>query len=603
VREPVKKTFEVLGQIWRIATPYFKSEEKWFAWALLVSLIVMELIQVYTSVLLTTWNLKFFNALQLKDLNAWIHQLEFFTGLFAAIVALAIAQLYLNQWLNIRWRRWMTERYLGRWLDNSNHYRMQLGGATDNPDQRISMDVGEFITTSMTVLFGNGPLLPGVIKAVATLITFAVILWGMSRNMPLPIYGHNYAFPGYLFVAAVISAFLGTVVVHLFGRALIPLNFNQQRYEADFRFRLVRVRENSEQIALLRGEPVERKTSMGAFDNIVTNWRRIMIASLRLSLASSSYGQLSFLLPSLLVAPSFFAGTSLLGTLMQTSTAFGQVSQGFNFFVTNYRVLAEWKAVIDRLVGFEAAASAAEHQTASDDRIKVAQHGGNDVVIDELNLRLPNGSPLLSAGRIAFAPGERILVNGPSGAGKSTMFRAVGGIWPYGSGQINIPAKAKVMIIPQKPYLPIGPLADTVAFPAAASEWKREEIEKVLREVGLGAFISRLDEPGHWSHVLSLGEQQRVAIARALLHKPDVLLLDEATASLDEASEARLYSLMRETLTNTTIVSIAHRSSLKTMHERRIMFVKEGDFSRIVEDLSSGRPDFGVMDFGVVYES
>ncbi|MFZ1991831.1 MAG: SbmA/BacA-like family transporter, partial [Alphaproteobacteria bacterium] len=340
----MKKTFEVLGQIWRIATPYFKSEEKWFAWGLLASLIVMELVQVYTSVLLTTWNLKFFNALQLKDLNAWIHQLEFFTGLFAAIVALAIVQLYLNQWLNIRWRRWMTERYLGRWLDKSNHYRMQLGGTTDNPDQRISMDIGEFITTSMTVLFGNGPLLPGIINAIATLVSFAVILWGMSRNMPLPIYGHNYAFPGYLFVAAVLSAFLGTVVVHLFGRALIPLNFNQQRYEADFRFRLVRVRENSEQIALLRGEPVERKTLMGSFDNIVANWRRIMIASLRLSLASSSYGQLSFLLPSLLVAPSFFSGTSLLGTLMQTSTAFGQVSRGFNFFVTNYRTLAEWKA-------------------------------------------------------------------------------------------------------------------------------------------------------------------------------------------------------------------------------------------------------------------
>ena len=596
----MKGLVAALGQIWRLASPYFNSEERWFARIIVLVMVLIELVAVYTQVLLTTWNLKFFNALQMKDLNAWMHQLQFFTVLFAAIVALAIAQLYMNQWLQIRWRRWMTERYLERWLNNSNHYRMQLRGTTDNPDQRISMDIAEFITSSLTVLFGAGPAVPGIINAIASLASFIVMLWGMSRITPLPIYGHNYAFPGYLVVAALASAFLGTIVTHLFGRKLIPLNFNQQRYEADFRFRLVRVRENSEQIALLRGEPAEQRTLMGSFENIAANWYRIMVASLRLTLASATYGQLSFLLPSLLIAPSFFAGASMIGTLMQTSSAFGQVSRGFNFFVTNYRLLAEWKAVIDRLLGFDAAAATAEAQMRGEKRISIEGPGtGKHIEIEGLDLRLPNAAPLITGARLTFGPGERVLISGPSGAGKSTMFRAIAGIWPFGTGRISIPAGSKVMIVPQKPYLPIGALAGAIAFPATADSCKREEIEEVLRDAGLAAFIPRLDEEAHWSQVLSLGEQQRLAVARALLHKPDVLFLDEATASLDEPSEARLYARLRESLPQTTIVSIAHRSALRAMHERRLMVVREGDSGRLVEDASTvaatGRPDLGLV--------
>ncbi len=260
--------------------------------------------------------------------------------------------------------------------------------------------------------------------------------------------------------------------------------------------------------------------------------------------------------------------------------------------------------MIDRLVGFEAAAAAAEQEAAVENRFKIVRDDKSETMeVNDLDLRLPNGAPLISGGRIALAPGERVLVSGPSGAGKSTMFRAIGGIWPYGSGRIQIPAKSKVMILPQKPYLPIGTLAEAVTFPRSVDEWKREEVEQVMKDVGLGAWVGRLDEPGHWTMALSGGEQQQIGIARALLLKPDVLMLDEATASLDEASESRLYNLLRGALPQTTIVSIAHRSTLRTMHERRIMFVKEGDNRRIVEDLSAGNPDFGVVDFGVVYES
>lgn len=599
----MRKLFTAVGQVWRLSIPYFNSEEKWFARGTSAALVVLVLSLVYVNVELNLWNLRFFNALQNHDLNAWLDQLGIYLIIVLALVVIGALRTYINMWLHIRWRRWMTERYLSDWLRSSNHYRMQLRSTTDNPDQRISQDIDLFITNAMEISVG-GVFGSGLLGAVTTLCSFVVILWGLSAHTPLPIFGHDYSFPGYLIVAGFMSAIGGTILSHIFGRQLIRLNFDQQRFEADFRFGLVRVRENSEQIALLKGENRSQTSLMDQFRYVIRNYNDIMVRSTKLGLVQATWGQFTFLLPSLLIAPSLLAGLSQLGNLMQTSQAFGQVEASFGFFNTQYRTLAMWKSIIDRLVGFEEAAAAAEREAEVENRFKIVRDETTDTMeVDNLDLRLPNGAPLISGGRIALSPGERVLVSGPSGAGKSTMFRAIGGIWPYGSGRIQIPGKAKVMILPQKPYLPIGTLAEAIAFPRIADEWPREEIERVMKDVGLGAWVARLDEPAHWSMALSGGEQQRIGIARALLHKPDVLMLDEATASLDEASESRLYNILREALPETTIVSIAHRSTLRTMHERRIMFVKEGDNRRIVEDLSAGRPDFGVVDFGVVSES
>ncbi|MCC7463155.1 MAG: ABC transporter ATP-binding protein/permease [Gammaproteobacteria bacterium] len=575
----------VIGQILRLATPYFRSHEKGFACGVLGCILGIELAQVYAQVKLNTWNLRFFNALQEKDVGTWQYELGVFVILGCTLVVLGVLQLYMNQWLQIRWRRWMTEHYLSDWLRANNHYRMQLRGLTDNPDQRISIDIQLFIANALTLGIG-------MLGAITSLASFVVILWGMSARTPLPIVGHDVSFPGYLVLAALASAAAGTVLAHLVGRKLIGLNFDQQRYEADFRFGLVRVRENSEQIALLRGEDTEQRTLMGAFGSVVINWRAIMARQLKLGFFTGAYGQFSFLLPSLLIAPSFFSGASMLGTLMQTSSAFGQVSLGFNFFVNNYRVLADWKAVINRLVGFDQAARAVEAEAQSRGVTRIETAAGQPTVsVDELDLRLPDGRPLIQAQRMAFGKGERILITGPSGSGKSTMFRALGGIWPYGEGRISVPAGCTVMIVPQRPYLPIGPFGAAVCFPAPAGAWSRAEIEGALRKVGLEAFIPAIDSPGHWGHRLSLGEQQRVAIARALLHRPDILFLDEATASLDEAAEAKLYALLHEMLPESAIVSIAHRSALRALHGRCFLLVTEGGVSRLVEDLSERQHD------------
>ena len=599
----VKGLITAVGQIWRLSKPYFNSEEKWFARGMMAILVALVLSLVYVNVQLNLWNLRNFNALQNRDLNGWLHQLVVYLIIIAALVVIGALRTYINMWLHIRWRRWMTERYLSDWLGSSNHYRMQLRSATDNPDQRISQDIDLFITNALEIsvgsIFGSG-----LLGAVTTLCSFIVILWGLSAHTPFPVFGHDYSFPGWLILGGFTSAIIGTALSHVFGRQLIKLSFDQQRFEADFRFGLVRVRENSEQIALLKGEERAQASLMDQFKYVVRNYHDIMIRSTKLGLFQSLFGQFTFVLPSMLIAPSMLAGLSQFGNLMQTSNAFGQVEGSFAFFNTQYRTLATWKSIIDRLVGFEAAAAAAREEAAAQDRFKITKDEAGDVLeVEDLDIRLPNGAPLISGARIALSPGERVLVSGPSGAGKSTMLRAIGGIWPYGSGRIRMPASAKVMILPQKPFLPIGTLDEAITFPRAASEWKREEIESVMKDAGLSAWIARLDEPAHWSMVLSGGEQQRIGIARALLHKPDVLMLDEATASLDEASESRLYNLLREALPETTIVSIAHRSTLRTMHERRIMFVKDGDNRRIVEDLSAGNSDFGVMDFGVVYES
>ncbi len=574
---PANRFASTLVAIWRLTIPYFRSEDRWAGRLLLLAVITAELGLVAINVLLNEWNNRFYNALQDHNWDAFVHELLYFCMLAALYIGCAVYQLYLNQWLQIRWRRWMTVQFLSEWLKGSNHYRMQmLGDVADNPDQRISDDLKSFVENTLNIGIG-------LLSSVVTLGSFVVILWNLSADAPLILFGGEWHLPGYLVWAALLYAIFGTLLAHLIGRPLIALNFFQQRYEADFRFNLVRVRENSEQIALLGGERAEDERLMTRFGMVVANWRAIMTRQKRLTFFTASYTQASNVFPFLVVSPVYFAGRMGLGGMMQTASAFTSVQTALSFIITSYRTIAEWRAVVDRLSGFEAAIQAARAVAVQSPHIAVMPQPANDVAMRELEVRLPDATPLVAVDALDLPAGENVLVNGPSGSGKSTLFRAVAGIWPFGTGRILVPQGERVMLLPQRPYLPVSSLLAAVSYPALPDRFGAPAVATALTAVGLEKLVARLDEEAHWSRMLSGGEQQRVAIARALLLQPDFLFLDEATASLDEASEARLYQLLIDKLPHTTLVSIGHRTTLEAFHRRNVKLVPDGNRFRIQE--------------------
>jgi len=570
-----------LAIVWRIAAPYFRSEDKWAGYTLLGAVIAIELSLVAIDVLVNQWNNRFYNALQDHNWATFVYEIGYFCVLATFNVILVVYQLYLNQWLQIRWRQWMTRHYLGDWLHQANHYRMQLqGDAADNPDQRIADDIRMFVQSTLSIGLN-------LLNSIVTLMSFVVILWALSSQAHLNFFGTAVVIPGYLVWCALIYAVAGTVLTQWIGSPLVRLDFEQQRVEADFRFNLVRIRENSEQIALLRGESAERGRLWTRFSSVIENWYAIMSRTKRLVAFTASFDQTAVIVPYVLVAPAYFSDRIQLGGLMQSASAFGSVQKALSFFVAVYRDLAQWRAVVARLDGFEKAIGSATALAQAPSSIAIAaSDGGKGIDLSQLLVRLPNGTPLVSANGFTIRNGEHILVTGPSGAGKSTLFRAIAGIWPYGSGAITIPANASLMMLPQRPYLPIAALKEAIAYPSPASTFSAEQIRDVLGAVDLVKLVPQLDEEAHWNRMLSLGEQQRLGLARALLHAPQFLFLDEATASVDEPSEARLYRLIADRLPDTTVVSIGHRSTLQVFHQRSAVLASEGDHFAL-----QGKPD------------
>jgi putative ATP-binding cassette transporter len=561
-----------------LSIPYFRSEDRWAGRILLGAVIAIELSLVALQVILNQWYNRFYNTLQDRDWNAFVSAILFFCVLAAVYTILLVYQLYINQWLQIRWRRWMTQTYLQQWLNAANHYRMQLlGDAADNPDQRIADDLRMFVEYTLTI--GTG-----LLNAIVSLCSFVVILWGLSEQAPLHLFGVRVEIPGYLVWASLIYAIFGTVLTHWIGWRLIPLNFQQQRLEADFRFNLVRSRENAEQIAALGGETAERERHLTRFGFVIGNWLALMQRQKKLMFFTQSFSQASVIFPYIVVSPAYFAGAMQLGGLMQTASAFNSVQTALAYFITSYRSIAEWSAIIARLEGFEQAMAAGRAAAVTPPSVEVVSRGaGAEFAIDRLDVRLPGGEPIVAAEHIAFPAGERVLVTGPSGSGKSTLFRAIAGIWPFGSGRVIVPEGAKVMLVPQRPYFPLATLAAAVGYPAQAGTFDDGRVAEALVAVGLPELVARLGEEAHWNRMLSLGEQQRLAIARALLHAPDYLFLDEATASLDEAAEAALYRLLQDRLKGTAIISIGHRSTLGAFHGRRVELVPNEASYRVRE--------------------
>jgi len=566
----VKSLIATLATIWRLAAPYYRSEDRWAGRLLLGAVVAIELSLVAIQVILNEWYNRFYNTLQDHNFSGFVNAILFFCLIAAIYTVLAVYQNYLNLWLQIRWRRWMTQTYLRQWLNTANHYRMQLlGDAADNPDQRIAEDLQMFVQS--TLLIGTG-----LLNACVTLGSFVVILWSLSAAAPVHLFGLPFVIPGYLVWAALIYAVIGTGFTHLLGWPLITLNFRQQRFEADFRFNLVRSREHSEQIASLHGEAAERERHLDRFGSVVSNWIAIMQRQKKLLFFTQSYSQASVIFPYVMVSPAYFSGAMQLGGLMQTGSAFNSVQTALSYFVTTYRTIAEYQAVVTRLSGFESAIEAGRAAALTPPVIEVVPHDGSaEIAIDRLAVSLPDGTPLVDADHIVFNSGDRVLVTGPSGAGKSTLFRAVTGIWPFGSGRVTVPMDAKVMLVPQRPYFPVATLADAITYPARAGSFDDAHLADALTAVGLPGLIPRLHEEAHWNRMLSGGEQQRLAIARALLYAPDYLFLDEATAALDEPAEAMQYHLLQERLPAATIISIGHRSTLGAFHRRRVAFVRE----------------------------
>lgn len=568
---------QLFRDAWAIARPYWFSEDRWPGRGLLVAVIALNLGIVFINVLLNQWNNAFYNSLQDKDYAAFVTQLFKFTYLAGAYIAAAVYQLYLNQMLQIRWRRWLTERYLAAWLTNKAYYRLELHGTeTDNPDQRLAEDLRLFVSTTLGLALG-------LLRAVVTLVSFVAILWVLSGPFTIP--GVNVTVPGYMVWAALLYAILGTWLTNLIGRPLVQLNFNQQRYEADFRFSLVRFRENAEGVALYHGEADELRGFRERFSNVVRNWWGIMRQQKRLTFFTAGYGQAAIIFPFVVAAPRYFRGEFALGGLMQTASAFGQVQDSLSYIISSYTDIAEWRAVVARLAGFNRALDQVRTEAAVQG-IRHDETPAGALRLEDLNLALPDGRTLVQDISLTVRQGDTALISGPSGAGKSTLFRAIAGIWPFGRGRISMPAASRVLFLPQKPYLPLGTLRDVVSYPTPPAGVTDAALREALEAVGLPQLGDRLDESANWALRLSPGEQQRIAFARTLIQKPQWLFLDEATSAVDESAEERLYALLRARLPGVTLVSVGHRSTLRPFHTRRLEVVPDGPRAARVEELA-----------------
>lgn len=569
----MKRVGSFIGDWWRLVVPYFKSEERWIAITLLIGAISLTLAAVGLEVLFNDWNRRFYDSLQNKDEAAFWREIKLFGFIAAGFIAVYVARAIVSPYLRLRWRRWLTRHYLAHWLDGRGYYRIELGRTADNADQRIAEDLRLLGEHTMYLLLG-------LITASTTLVAFLTILWGLSGPLSLAPIGLDVTIPGYMAWVCLVYAVVGTFLANLVGRRLIPLNFQKQHLEANFRFALVRVRENAEGIALYRGEEREAEALNARFADVFANGWRVLFTEAQLVLYQYGYNQLAIIFPFLVTAPGFFAGTLTLGVMMQTASAFGQVQTALSFFITNYTYVAELRAVMDRLQGLQAAID-----TRPDTAIEVVSEAGRpDVGAVGLTLGLPNGQVLLSDATFVLPRGRSTLITGVSGSGKSTLFRALAGIWPFGQGEVRVPAGARVLFLPQKPYIPIGTLRDAVKYPDEHSTATDAEIAAALEAVKLGHLADRLDVVAHWTNVLSGGEQQRLAAARALVFRPDWLFLDEATASLDEAMEAAIYEALKQRLPSMTMVSIGHRPSLRKWHDRQVELRRaQGEVGRLME--------------------
>ena len=567
-----------LAKLWVLARPYWFTQERstvriwgleltvkesWIARGILALTLFLSILIVYDSKLINAWYARFYSALQEKNADAFWLELRLFVILAFLFIAMSVYRLWLTQLLTIRWRRWLSEVYFRDWLADRTYYHMELTRqGADNPEQRIEQDCQNFTRQTLNLSLD-------LILQVMTLVTFAFVLWNLSSDFVLPIFG-GVAVPGLMMWAALLYALVGSLATYLIGKPLVRVNFQLERYNADFRYRMTRIRENAESVALYNGERNELNGLSGAFSWVYGTWWALMKFTKRLAWLTTFYRQAATVLPLVLAGPQYFAGRIAFGVLNQTIDAFAQVQTALSWFVDSYAQLAEWKAVVDRLTTFSESMVRAKQAAAATNLTAGPAEPGR-LVLQDVDVRLPNGELLLGQVDLKVEQGETVALAGPSGSGKSTLFRVLAGLWPFGSGRIGLPKDARMLFLPQRPYLPLGTLREVLSYPEAPERHSDEACREVLQACGLSHFVPRLDETATWSLVLSGGEQQRLAFARTLLYRPDWLFLDEATSALDAEAERRMYELLAQRLPNATLISVAHKPEVAASHRRKVV--------------------------------
>ncbi len=570
----LKETKEFIKDLWLLTKSYWQSEERNKAFLLLIAIVALTLGIVYMLVLLNQWNNSFYSALQNYETDKLFDELIHFSWLAAIYIILSVYSYVLQQTLILNWRRWMTNRFIDIWLKNRTYYHLQMFGKdTDNPDQRISEDVRLFV--EMTLSFAIG-----ILKAFCTFASFAFVLYKLSGSLEFTFMGREWSIDGYMFWAALVYSVIGTWVTHLVGKKLVQLNFVQQRYEADFRFSMIRLRENAENIAFYRGEQQESGVFKERFTLLLDNFWRLVTKHKQLIWLNSGYSQIAIIFPFVVAMNRYLSKEITLGGLMQVANAFGSVQTSLSYFIDVYASLAQWKAVVLRLTYF----GRHMHEVSSEaDRFHVDRFVTAEVVsADGLQVNLPDGTPLLKKISFTLEPGQNVLIRGVSGSGKSTLLRAISGIWPFVEGRISLPDTKDLMFIPQRPYLPLGTLRNALLYPGTKMI-SDEHLLKLMEQCEIGYLSDKLDVVGDWSHVLSIGEQQRLAFVRAHVQQPLWLFLDEATSALDETTEAKMYMQLGSSLPNTTVVSIGHRSTLNKYHQKALNINRDEKSVNLVE--------------------
>lgn len=564
----------ILSDAWRLALPYFRSEERWVARGLLLLIIALNLTLVGANVVLNYWNGAFFDSLQNKNWELFLQLLlSYRTGdagfmpgfvpIVAVLIPMSIYRTYLRQLLQIRWRRWLTDHLTTDWLSDRAYYTISLtadpaGAGTDNPDQRIADDLRKYVEDTLRLGLG-------LLSNFVNMVNFALILWTLSGAVTLL----GVTIPGYLLWVAILYSAFGSVLTHYIGRPLAALSFRQERFEADFRFSLVRLRENAEGVALYGGEAAEKASLTQSFAAVFLNFRAIMQRQKLLNAMITGYDQAASIFPFVVAAPRYFSGAIQLGGLTRVADAFGNVQGSLSWFITSYADLASWRATVARLANFQRAIVVA--RGLADQGARLGSGTGDGIAATDLAIALPDGTPLLAHSGLLFPKGQSTAISGRSGSGKSTLFRAIAGIWPYGAGSVERPP-GRYLFLPQRPYIPLGTLRHALAYPSADSSFGDEAVRQALADAGLASLAPHLDDDQPWAQRLSGGEQQRLAIARALLLRPDWLFMDEATANLDPEAESELYTKLRQQLPDTTIISIAHRPAVAALHDTAQVF-------------------------------
>jgi vitamin B12/bleomycin/antimicrobial peptide transport system ATP-binding/permease protein len=548
-------------RLWRLTRIYWASPDAKRGGLLLGLAVALELAAVLAQVLLSDSQRQIFDALQLMDATGFFAAIGVFLVIVLGFVATSAFRIYVRQIVEIRWRENLTAYFLGAWIGPNAYCQEKLHhNETDNPDQRIAEDVREYVASALGLSLS-------LLSAVVTLVSFGGLLWSLSGEWAVSIGGFELRIPGLMLWVAILYAVCATWLTHRVGRVLVPINFDRQRVEADFRFGLVRFRENVEPVAFAKGEDWVRQSALGHFGRIVENWWRLIRAQRNLTLLTTGTGEVNGVIPLLVAAPAYFAGQLTLGGVTQTRIAYGQVSGALSWAVAAYQEIARWRASIERLSSFIDVMERTTEEVRSADRIRLERSPDPDLELDRVRIDLPDGKPLVSLSA-TVQPGERVALLGPLGTGKTALLRAIAGLWPFGAGRIELPEDARVFFLPARPFLPIGTLREAVSFPSPPGSFSDEKIEETLRLVGLGYLSDRLGETGHWEQILSTGEEQRIGIARTFLHEPDWILLDDATAGLDPQSERRVYELLKERLPKASLISLAHRPELARFHER-----------------------------------